>query len=535
MKSVQTSRALGSRPWTGILLPGAFLAAATAAAQPDTPAPSDAPPIDISAHETSREDPRGALGQLASDAKFFRLSNGIRVILYRRGVAPVFAGVVAVRVGGTDEQVGNTGISHMFEHMAFKGTPTVGSKNYAREAKLLAQIEEIMQRSGGGGKLSPDEQQRLEKINEELKSLWVLNEFSREYEKRGASEMNATTDKELTKYFVNLPRASFDFWCRMESDRLLYPVMRQFYQERDVVREERRMRFEDDPQGKLYESLLATAYQRHPYRNPIIGYDFDIERLTASQTDAFRRKYYVPSNIAISVVGDVDPVRDIVALERCFGRIPAAQETITRPEIREAPQEGERRVTLKASASPQFFVAYHKPNYPHPDDPAISVLGEILVGGRTSPVYTELVKRRRLASDVGHEEAPGLAYPNLMLFYATVKSPHTNDEVLKAFDEVIEDFSDGPVSEEKLEIAKRAVAMGYLTHMKSSLSLAQDFASSELLFDNWKASLTWYDEVVAVTAADVQRIAKTYLREETRTIGLLETIGGGESAKGKGS
>jgi predicted Zn-dependent peptidase len=281
------------------------------------------------------------------------------------------------------------------------------------------------------------------------------------------------------------------------------------------------MRFDDDPGGRLYELLLGVAYQRHPYRAPVIGYEQDLKSLTATQLEAFRKIYYVPRNMVVSIVGRVDPEADMKVIRQYFGALPAAPD-ISRNVLKESPQEGERKVSVKMPASPQIVIAYKKPNYPDPDDAPISVMAEILSGGRISPLYTELVKRRQLTADVSHEEGPGVAYPNLLMFDATVKSPHTTQEVLEAFDAVIARFRrTGPTSEQ-LEIAKRSIGMDYLRHLQSNQSLALDFASSELVYGSWKASVKWYDEVMKVTLDDVRRAADKYLVSESRTIGTVE-------------
>jgi len=464
---------------------------------------------------------RTALANLAENVESHTLSNGVRVILYRRGIAPVFSGAVVLRVGGADEEIGNTGISHMLEHMAFKGTDTIGTRNFEREKVLLSKLEKVVGRLDAGDK---DEQlqTQLEEIHSELADIWISDGFTREYEKRGATGLNATTGKDLTRYFVSLPRTSFEFWAWIESERILNPVMRQFYQERDVVLEERRMRYENDPGGKLYELLLGTVYQSHPYRNPVIGYEHDLRRLTATQVDEFRKKYYVPGNIVVSVVGDIDPETDLQTLEKYFGRLPPG-EMPPRPTMSEALQEGERIVHIEAAASPRLSLAYRKPNYPHPDDAAISVMLEVLAGGRTSPLYEELVRKRQVAAGVSHSEGPGQAYENLIFFSISPRSPHTNDEVLQAFDEVITEFKETSITSEQIERAKRSIAMSYLNSLRSSMSLALQFASLEILYDDWQVLSKWYEEVMATTADDLTRVANEYLNSSSRTVGRVET------------
>lgn len=468
------------------------------------------------------DDSASALSQMVSKVRYFTLSNGLRVVMYDRGTAPVFAGAVVVRVGGSDELPGETGISHMFEHMAFKGTKTVGTKDYAKEKVLLDRLEEIAAASSSANDLSPEQKKEWDSIHAELKELWITDDFTRRYERQGGEGQNATTDKEFTKYFVNLPRSAFEFWCKMESDRLINPVMRQFYQEREVVREERRMRFEDDPDGKLYELLLGVSFQRHPYRTPVIGYDPDIRSLTATELENFRKIYYVPSNIVISLVGRVDPDADIKMVEEYFGRIPVGPAVSRSHVMAEEPQQGERRASLRFAASPKLIVAYHKPNYPHADDPPISVLAEILSGGHSSPLYTELVKKRQIAADIGTQEGPGIAYPNLLFFSASVKTPNTTDTVLSAFDSVLAKFKQHGPSLDQLERAKRSIGVDYLEHLKSNQSLALDFASSELVYGSWKESVTWFDKMNQVTIEDVRRVADQYLVPDQRTIATIE-------------
>ncbi|NMC62540.1 MAG: insulinase family protein [SAR324 cluster bacterium] len=307
----------------------------------------------------------------------------------------------------------------------------------------------------------------------------------------------------------------------MEADFLRYPVMRQFYQERDVVREEQRSRTEDDPMGRLLEQFYGTAFLMHPYRQPVIGYVSDIERLTATKLETFRDKYYVPSNMVITLVGDVDPERDGILLEKYFGEIPKGKDP-ERPKIEEREQDGERRITVQFNSSPELLIGYKKPNYPHPDDAPITVMLEVLSGGKTSLLYRELVEKKRLATVVEVTEVPGSAYPNLAVFFAEPANPHSNDKLLEEFDRLIDEFKESQVNEEDIKIAKRALSMSYLQTMRSNNSLASALLSSELLHGDWMATLAWYDEAMKVSSNDIKRVANTYLRKSRRTIGMLE-------------
>lgn len=476
----------------------------------------------VYAQNSAESESTQALKQLGEKVKFYTLSNGLRVVLYKRGMAPVFAGTIAVKVGGVNEVLGHTGLSHMLEHMAFKGTKTIGTKDYDKEKGLLEKLEKLEGKISEGSELSEKEKAEYKSVMQSLKELWVLGDLNNLYDVRGANSLNATTDKELTKYFVSLPRNAFEFWCWIESERIVNPVMRQFYQERDVVMEERRMRFDDDPEGKLYENLLSVTYLNHPYRNPVIGYEFDIHRLTATMAQDLHKKYYVASNMVISLVGDIDPDKDIHTIEKYFSRIPRG--TLSNAKILTEPvQNGERRVSLKNNSAKHLYVAYHKPNYPNPDDPPISIMAEILAGSRISPLYRKLVQKKKIATAIEHDETPGYGYPNLLLFAAQPNSPHGNMDVLKGFDNIIDNFIKSGATQEELDIAKRSVAMEYLAHLKSNLSLAKDFASSALIYNNHLASIDWYSRAMKVSLSDVKSAAAKYLKRTNRTIATIDS------------
>ena len=254
-----------------------------------------------------------------------RLSNGLRVLVFPRKQAPVFSGHIWVKVGSVNETPGVTGVSHMFEHMAFKGSEVIGTKDYREEEKLLEKLDALM----SGGLDGPEAMEQAKDLRAKLETLWENNEFSRIYQKAGAVGLNAATGKDYTFYLVSLPSTAFELWCWMESDRLLNPVVRQFYKERAVVAEERRMRVDDNPGGMLYEALLATAFWAHPNRLPTIGWASDLHQLKADDVKKFYAKYYRPDNMVVALVGDLDAETIRPLLEKYFGRIPCTQWSAT--------------------------------------------------------------------------------------------------------------------------------------------------------------------------------------------------------------
>lgn len=461
-----------------------------------------------------------ALQGLSDSIIEHELSNGLRVLMYPRGNAPVFAGVVSVKAGGVDELPGKTGAAHLFEHMAFKGTTLIGTKDPKREKTLLKGLDQIVG-PRTFGELSEPELKRVKVIREELETIWESEKLSEEYRKRGGVGLNATTSKELTNYFIRLPKSSFEFWCWLESERLRDPSYRQFYKERDVVMEERRMRYENDPGGKLYEALLKNAFSVHPYKNPVIGYEEEVSRLTPSDVQQLYEQFYVPSNIVVSIVGDVSPERDLPLIEKYFGRLQGKKAPKKDLPV-EPPQDGEKRFLVTHPTEPQLAIAYRKPNYPHPDDAAISVFSEVFAGGKTSPVYQELIQDRKIAVQFGAFEAPGVGYPNLLVFYGVPRKPHSNEKLLQEFDQLLKRFKLEKPSKEDVRIAKRTLALQQLTSLKSNLGLARDLAHAEQVFGDWRTLFDWYEQVMRVDAEDVLQAARKYFTPETRTIGMIQ-------------
>ena len=476
-------------------------------------------PLAAQSAQTNLSSPRAEIERFGSKVQRHTLSNGLRVLFYRRGMAAVFSSTISVRVGGVDEQVGSTGISHMLEHMAFKGTQSIGTSDYQREAELLRQVESLAPQSAN---FTPSQASEWQRLHAELKTIWKSEEFSSNYEERGAVGLNATTDQELTSYFVSLPRSEFEFWAQTEADRILNPVMRQFYQERDVVMEERRMRSDNDPLGKFSEVLTGISFLVHPYRNPVIGYPEDIDHLTATAVANLHSKYYVPRNMVIALVGDVDPQRDIAILERYFGSI-ADRPVPERTSISEPRQEGERRVQLSSPATTFLALTYHKPVYPDPDDAPLSVFNEAIAGSSLSPLYKSLVERQHLATSIEWWEEPGVSFPNLFVYGLTVRAPNTAQTALLQFDRELEAIL-GPngLNQSDIERAKRAITLQYVGRLKSSSAIASDLATLEALYGDWRTLIEWYDHAMDVSLADAKQVAKKYLRRENRSVGLLE-------------
>ena len=330
--------------------------------------------------------------------------------------------------------------------------------------------------------------------------------------------MNAGTSEDATQYFYSFPSNRLELWFLMESERFLRPVLREFYKERDVVREERRMRVESSPQGMLIEALLATAFEAHPYHNFAGGWASDIESFRRTDAEAFFKKYYVPGNMVISIAGDVNPAQAKVLATKYFGRIPAGP---TPPLVRtvEPAQSGEKRVKVASPAQPFLVAGYKRPNDLSPDAPALDVLAEILSGGRTSIMYREMVRDKQTAlAAEAVSSYPGSKYPSLFVLFAVPNTGRKLEEIEKEMYDIIERVKTGPIDPAALQRVKTKLRAGLIQSLDDNSGLADTLASYQARYGDWRKVFTELEEYNKVTAADVQRVAKQYLIESGRTV-----------------
>ena len=476
------------------------------------------------------------LAEFSKRVTEFTLPNGMHFIVLERHEAPVVSFHTYVNAGAVDDPKGKSGLAHMFEHMAFKGTETIGSKNWPAEKAAMAEIERVYDQLDAernkGPKADPSKVKNLEDelqtAIEKADSYVESNLYPRIIEENGGVGMNAGTSEDSTEYFYNFPANRVELWFYLESARFLHPVFREFYKERNVVREERRMRVESDPQGKLEEQMLATAIEAHPYRVMPGGWASDIENLRVKDAQKFFGEYYVPGNITMAIVGDVNPARMKALAEEYFGRMqkrPLPDPVITV----EPPQEGPKHTEVASPAQPMEFIAYHRPSQYDKDDPVFDVISDLLSGGRTSIMYKDLVRDRKLALAAGAESGfPGGKYPNLFFFYLIPGLGHTSSENEKELDKLIADLQKTKVDEASLARVKIRTRAGLIRQLDNNAGLAQLLASYYANFGDWKKLFTDLDEIDKVSADDVQRVAKKYFVEDNRTVAVTFQPEGGE-------
>lgn len=456
----------------------------------------------------------------------FTLDNGLRFIVFERHEAPVISFATYADVGGADEPDGKTGVAHFLEHLAFKGTSRIGTQDYTAEKPLLDRLDELVAQKKAA--IAVQNNEAIEKVTEEIlqvqqqaDALSIKNQFGQIVEQAGGKGLNAGTSIDFTVYSYSLPANKLELWMSLESERFLDPVFREFFKEQDVILEERRWRTDNSPIGQLIEAFQDKAFTVHPYKRPIIGYDEDIRNLTPKDVKEFFDLYYVPSNMTIAIVGDVNPDRVKELAQIYFGRYPAKPDP---PEVTivEPPQRETREVTLKLKSEPIYLEGFHRPSLNHPDSAVYDAIAAILSNGRTSRLYKSLVEEQQIAlSAAGFTGFPGDKHPNLMVLYAMTAPGHTLDEVATALDEEIERLKTEPVTPEELERVKTQARAGILYTLDSNAGMAYSLVEYQAKTGNWRNLFEQLQKIEAVTAEDILRVARATFTPENKTIGKL--------------
>jgi predicted Zn-dependent peptidase len=456
----------------------------------------------------------------------FRLDNGMKFIVMERHQAPVVSFMTYVNVGAAYEKPGRTGAAHFLEHLAFKGTKRIGTTNYRAEKPLLDRLDTLsteIQSAQAAGR--SEEVTRLRQAFEETKakaSSYVKNnEFAQIVDQSGGVGLNATTSADATRYFYSFPASKLELWMSLESERFLEPVFREFYEEQDVILEERRMRTDNSPIGKMIEAFLGAALPGHPYGRPVIGYEADIRNITRADIEEFFRTYYTPNHITIAIVGDVQPDTVRSMAQAYFGRFQARSQA---PDIdATAPTQTEpREITLTLPSQPWYLEGYQRPAITHPDNAVYQMISSLLSGGRTARLYRSLIEQQQLALNVNASNSfPGDRYSNLMLIYALTAPGHTVDEVATALRAEIDRLKTEPVSATELDRIKTQARAGLLQVLSSNEGMASLLPEYEAKTGSWRNLFRELKAIEAVTAADVQRVAQDLFQPQNLTVGKL--------------
>jgi predicted Zn-dependent peptidase len=471
-----------------------------------------------------------------------KLPNGLTLLICERPEAPVFSFFTLVDAGSAQDPMGKTGLAHMFEHMAFKGTDKIGTTDYTAEKVALAKVEEayaayIQERD----KRVARDESRLKQLEKTWKDAIAEadkyvkpNEFGKLVEQNGGEDMNAFTNYDETAYHYSLPENRLELWAYLESERFLHPVMREFYKERNVVIEERRLRTDSNPIGRLIEQFTAEAFAAHPYHRPTVGWMWDLNSFSATDALQFFDTYYVPSNMAVAVAGDVKAVKALPILEKYFSRLPAHPQPDESTTV-EPPQNSEREVVLKERSQPLYLEGYHRPDYTAKDDAVYDAISDLMSEGRTSRLYRSLVRDKKIASfSAGFTGLPGVKYPHLFAFYAFPLPGHTTQEVAAAIHQEIEKLKKEDISDDELKMIKTRTKANLIRGLADNQGLATQLATYQTRYGDWRELFRTVDRIDRVTKADIRRVANETFVDTNRTVGEIETAGQGGGDQGGG-
>ena len=465
------------------------------------------------------------------DAHFTTLDNGLKVMLYPDKQAPTVACRIFYVTGSVHENMENNGIAHLLEHMLFKGTKKVGVKDAAKDAVYIKKIDDLMAQLRLLPKDDTVKVHALKKrydslIAEERKNL-IKYELWDAYEKAGGTGLNAFTSDLMTAYFVTLPKNKVDLFLWLESDRMQNAVLREFYSERDVVMEERRMRTDDSPTGRYWESLMAVFYEAHPFRLPTIGYPSNIRNLTREMADEHYRKYYKPNNAILVLAGDIDTTLALAGIKRYFSIIPRGSE-FPPVVVEEPPQVGEKRMVVrKSDAKARLDILFHTPGFPNSDLYPLDIVEGVL-SGKSGRLYRKLVKELKIALSSGAGNDVNKYTSNFDVSADLDGKPQV-EKVEQAIWDVLSDLSKKPISDRELTRAKNQVVARTFRQLQDMEELATELAYWEMR-GGWDYINRFPESVQKVTAQQVQDVCKKYFFRKNSTTGMILP----DDASGKG-
>lgn len=462
------------------------------------------------------------IAALAAQVDEFTLDNGMRWFLVDRGEAPVVTGLVQVKAGGLDELPGKAGVAHMFEHMAFKGSPDIGTTDAAAEQAVLAQIVTVDKEWAAA--TDPTQRAALAARRAELTAqadrYVVPNEVWQLLHEQGAAVINANTSKDATTYYVEMPNTMTGLWTYVTSQMIGRPVLRQFYQERDVVMEERRSSVDNSQIGRLYEAMLRTAFTASPYRLMTIGSMRELTELTMSDALAFYAAHYRTDRMVGVLVGKFDHAAAKRGIRRFFGALPSpGPDTSVPPLAAEPPQTNERRVSVQFDSAPLVMLAYHKPTLPHRDDYVFDVLSQVLCGGDAGMLVRRLRTERQLVRSIGCTSGmPGARAGNLFVISAQPLGEHTVAEVVTAIEEELAAVRTTAVGADLLTRAATNLRAASMWELNTNTALAKQLAFFQTMAGDWRYLLHHADVIATITPEEVRDVAARYLQPTQRTI-----------------
>ena len=504
------------------------------------------------------------------DAKEYQLANGMQVLMVERHETPTIMAAIIARVGSVNETTGITGISHLFEHMMFKGTETIGTKDIERDRNIMAQLDSlkvmiraeqrIMREQLRRGEIedmsAPEAKtaryRELEAVFDSLiveqRRLIIKDQLDELYSKHGGFFLNAMTSDDMTAYFVRLPKNKIELFMWLESDRFKKPIFREFYSERDVVREERRLGVESTPTGLIEEDFRAMFWKSSSYHWDVIGWASDVENITREQANAYYDTYYAPNNLTMILVGDLEPKKMFDLVEKYFERIPRGKKEPPAVVTLEENQHGEKRLIAEAETSPKAEIWYHTVAWKHPDSYPLEVLAGIM-SGKTGRLYKKLVEEKGIAkSSAGGRrrmfgggdvavsaDQDSKKYAGAFQMTAEGISGVRAEQLEKAMYEVIEDLKNNPVTEEELQKVKNQLRVQKIRFMDIMSGIGILFyLGQNAAMGDWTEANNNPNMCDLVTAADIQRVTNKYFEGDQRNVLVIDTKAGPEGGQAGG-
>ncbi len=504
------------------------------------------------------------------DAKEYLLDNGMQILMVERHEAPTIMAAIIARVGSANETTGITGISHLFEHMMFKGTETIGTKDIERDREIMAELDSLralirdeqrimrerLRRGEIEDMMDPGAKtpryRELEAVFDDLileqRQLIIKDQLDELYSKHGGFFLNAMTSEDMTVYFVRLPMNKIELFMWLESDRFRNPVFREFYSERDVVREERRLGVESTPTGPIEEDFQAMFWKSSSYHWDVIGWPSDVENITREQANMYYDAYYAPNNLTMLLVGDLKPDRMIKLVKKYFERIPRGEKDPPAVVTLEEKQYGEKRLIAEAETSPRAEIWYHTVAWKHSDSYPLEILAGIM-SGKTGRLFKKLVEEKGIAkSSAGGRRrmfgGDALAvraaqdsrkYAGAFQVSAEGISGVRSEQLEEAMYEVIEDLKDTPVSEEELQKVKNQLRVQTIRFMDIMSGIGILFyLGQNAAMGDWTEANNNPKMCDLVTAEDVQRVAKKYFAGDQRNTLIINTKAGPEGDEAGG-
>ena len=451
----------------------------------------------------------------------YELSNGMRWFFVVRPQTPVFSGIVMVRVGSIEEEQGKTGLAHMFEHMALKGSRQIGTHDFSKEKPFLNKINSLgreltrIQDDPGQKARQQEIKQQVADLTASARQYRLPNEIWEVMTQHGAAHLNAFTSKDVTAYHASMPSNGLDLWAFIFSQMVSDPVFRDFYVERDVVLEELRLSNENSPYGIMLEKLVNTAFSSGPYHWSTIGFKSDVRSLTDEDAKNFHQKNYLGKNMVGVLVGDIDLPKAKETIAHYFGSLPSGSVNSNPPES--IPNHGRARVEF--DAQPFLTLGFHKPTLPHEDEYVFDAIAVLLCEGRSSRLHKRFVVQEKIARSVNcYGDFPGVRLPNLFVFWIEPLESVSFELIESSLSKELVKLKEELVSKEEL---LRVITMSrahFVYALETNLSLARALASFETLFGDWTLLADYPEKLKKVTAEDIRRVSRHYFVNENQVV-----------------